>query len=253
MDFTYLIDDGEIDLNILNKIIKYVGEVKTLEYKSSNGSSFVFISEEKKDVFQYYVSQNVCYKIINIFDAILRESLINKKIYFNKCIFNLNFNLSNYLSYLVDVKQEDNIIIWEKHVCLNSFSKESLTNILVNNITKFLWDISKALYGLHYHSILHGDARIDNIGIRNNTFILFDFDGSNMGNEISSFKKDNWDLLKSLEFNVGKENWKMILKNNPYISDCDYILNDMLDFLGKKGGKYIQTVVEELNTMPIIY
>ena len=74
-----------------------------------------------------------------------------------------------------------------------------------------------------------------------------------MCNEISSFKKDNWDLLKSLEFNVGKENWKMILKNNPYISDCDYILNDMLSFLGKKGSKYIQTVVEELNTMPIIY
>lgn len=253
MDFTYLTDDGEIDLNILNKIIKYVGEVKTLEYKSSNGLSFVFISEEKKDVFQYYVSQNVCYKIIKIFDAILTESLINKKIYFNKSVFNLNFNLSNYLSYLVDVKQEDNIIIWEKHVCLNSFSKESLTNILVNNITKFLWDISQALYGLHCHSILHGDARIDNIGIRNDTFILFDFDGSNMGNEISSFKKDNWDLLNSLEFNVGKENWKMILKNNPYISDCDYILNDMLSFLGKKESKYIQTVVEELNTMPIIY
>jgi hypothetical protein len=253
MDYSYLIDDGEIDLNIINKITKYIGSVKTLEYKSSNGLSFVFISEEKKDVFQYYVSQNVCNKITNIFNLISRENLINKKIFFNKTVFNLNFNLFNHLSKMIDVKQEDNIIIWEKHLCLNSFSKESLTKILVNNITKFLWDISKALYGLHYHSILHGDARIDNIGIRNNTFILFDFDGSNMGNEIASFKKDNWDLLKSLEFNIGKETWKTILKNNPYISDCDFILNDMINYISKNKNKNVQSVIEELNTMPIIY
>ena len=82
MDYSYLIDDGEIDLHIINKITKYIGSVKTLEYKSSNGLSFVFISEEKKDVFQYYVSQNVCNKITNIFNLISRENLINKKIRF---------------------------------------------------------------------------------------------------------------------------------------------------------------------------
>ena len=42
MNFQHLLLDGEINLNILNKIMKYIGNIRTLNYKSSNGLSFVF-------------------------------------------------------------------------------------------------------------------------------------------------------------------------------------------------------------------
>lgn len=252
MNFQHLLLDGEINLNILNKIIKHIGNVKTLEYKSSNGLSFVFISEENNNVFQYYIYKSVCIKIKNIFDTLLTHSLINKKIYFSKVIYNLNFNIYNFLANFIEYKKEDNIIVWEKHTCLNSFSENVLTNILVNNIVKILWDISKGLYGLHFNLILHGDARIDNIAIKNNNFVLFDFDSSNMSNETVSFRKDNWDFLKSLEFNVGKDKWKNILIDHPYISDTDFIINEMLEYISKKSGKNIDKIIQELNALEII-
>ena len=253
MNFQHLLLDGEINLNILNKIMKHIGYIQSLEYKSSNGLSFVFISEENVNVFQYYNYESVCIKIKNIFDNLARENLINKKIYFKKVIYNLNFNIFNFLANFIEYKNEDNIIVWEKHLCLNSFSKEKLTDILVNNIIKILWDISKGLYGLHFNLILHGDSRVDNIGIKNNNFVLFDFDNSNIGNEIVSFRKDNWDFLKSLEFNIGENNWKNILRMHPYISDTDFIINDMLEYISKNTGKNISIIIEELNSMDIIY
>lgn len=253
MNFQHLLLDGEINLNILNKIMKYIGNIRTLNYKSSNGLSFVFISEENDNVFQYYKSQQVCIKIKYIFDVLLRQISINKKIYFKKLIYELNFNIFNFLANFIEYKNQDNIILWEKHLCLNSFSKDKLTDILVNNIIKILWDISKGLYGLHFNLILHGDPRVDNIGIRNNNFVLFDFDSSNIGNEIASFRRDNYDFLKSLEFNMGKDNWKAILHMHPYISDSDFIINDMLEYISKNTGKNINIIIEELNSMKIIY
>lgn len=253
MKFEHLILDGEINANILTTIEKYIDEnVKTLEYKSSNGLSFVFISEDIDTVLQYYLNKNTCIKIINIFNFISKASNINKKIHFKKNIYNLDFNLLNFLSNFIDYK-EDNIVIWEKIVCLNSFPKEVLVNIILNNITKMLWDISKCLYGLHCNSILHGDPRIDNIGIRSGNFVLFDFDNSNMDIKSFSYRKDNWDFLKSLKFNIGEKNFDNIETNHPYITDSDFIINDMLEHIASVSNKNINIIIQELNTMKIKY
>lgn len=254
MKFSHLILDGEININILNIINKHIGDhVKTLEYKSSNGLSFVFISEDIDTVYQYFLIKNSSDKIQNIFQHINMCNIITKKIYFKKIIYNLNFNLLNFLSNFIDYKQDDNIIMWEKIVCLNSFSKEKLVNIIINNITKILWDISKCLYGLHFNSIMHGDARIDNIGIRNGNFILFDFDNSSMDNEYTSYRKDNWDFLKSLEFNIGKKNFEIINSKHPYIIDTDFIINDMLEHMTANTNKNINILIEELDSLKIKY
>jgi hypothetical protein len=254
MKFDHLILDGEIDINILTIINKYIGEnVKTLEYKSSNGLSFVFISKDIDTVFQYYLNKNTCNKIKNIFYHIIgMTTQINKKIYFKKNIYNLNFNLLDYLSNFIGQK-EDNIIIWEKIDCLNSFPKDILSNIILNNITKILWDISKCLYGLHFNLILHGDPRVDNIGIRNGNFVLFDFDNSSMDSSISSYRKDNWDFLKSLEFNVGKKHFENIKSNHPYIIDTDFMINDMIEHMCITSSKNIDTIFNELNSLQIKY
>jgi tRNA A-37 threonylcarbamoyl transferase component Bud32 len=118
---------------------------------------------------------------------------------------------------------------------------------------KFIWDISKGLYGLHSLFILHGDPTIDNIGIRNGVFILFDFDSSKIDVEFVSFKKDNWEFLKSLKFNLGEETWNNILEDYPFISDSDSIIDDMIVYMCKETKKDIDILIQDLNNLSIIY
>ena len=40
---------------------------------------------------------------------------------------------------------------------------------------------------------------------------------------------------------------------HPYISDTDFIINDMLEYISKNTGKNISIIIEELNSMDIIY
>lgn len=253
--FENLLLDREINEEILNKALLYIGEVKNLEYKSSNGSSFVFISTENNIAVQYYNYQQISEKIKNIFDIINnpKNSCINKKIHIKNKTYILNFDLKNQLSKFIDYKKQDNIIIWEKHVCLNSYTKDILVKILRNNISKFIWDISKGIYGLHSLFILHGDPSIDNIGIRNGVFILFDYDSSKADVQDLSLKKDNWDLLKSLKFNLGEKNWNSILEDYPFISDSDSIIDDMIVYMCKKTEKNIDIVIKDLDNLSIIY
>lgn len=254
-NFDNLLLDGEINQDILNKAISHIGNVKNLEYKSSNGSSFVFISTEKNIAVQYYNNQQIHEKIKNIFDVINKpeNSHINKTIYFNDKMYILNFELKKHLSNFIEHKKQDNIIIWEKHVCLNSYTKDMLVKILTNNIPKFIWDISKGIYGLHYLFILHGDPSIDNIAIRDGKFILFDYDSSKLDVEYVCFKRDNWELLKSLKFNLGEKNWNNILEDYPFISDSDSILDDMIIFMFKETKKNIDIIIEDLNNLSIVY
>lgn len=254
-DFQNLLLDEEINVDILNKAILYIGKVKNLDYKSSNGSSFVFISNENNIAVQYFKNQKIPDKIKIIFEIINKTEnfFLNKKFYFKNESFILNFKLKNHLSNFIDYKKQDNIIIWEKHKCLNSYTKDMLVKILSNNITKIIWDISKGLFGLHSLFILHGDPTIDNIGIRNGKFILFDFDSSKIDVDHVSFKKDNWEFLKSLKFNVGEKIWNNILENYPFISDSDSIIDDMLIYMCKDTKKNIDILIQDLNNLSIIY
>jgi len=253
-NFKELLLDGEITQNILDKAIKHMGNVNTLEYKCSNCLSFVFISQEKNIVVQYYMYKNTCYKIKNIFDIInTHPDLITIKIYLRKDNYELKFDIKDYLAKFVSYEHEDSIITWEKHLCLNSFPKDELANIIVNNILKFIWDISKALYALHSLSIMHGDPTIDNIGIRNNNFILFDYDSSKIDTNLISFNRDNWELLKSIKFNIGNEKWNIIVKKYPFITDSDSIINDMVLFISKNTHKDTITIIRELNALSIVF
>jgi len=254
-NFENLLLDGEINENILNKALLHIGKVRNLEYKSSNGSSFVFISTDNNIAVQYFNHRQIPEKIKIIFDAINKTEnfYVNKKFYFKNKSFTLNFKLKNHLSNFIDYKKPDNIIIWEKHVCLNSYTNDMIVKILSNNIIKFIWDISKGLYGLHSLFILHGDPTIDNIGIRNGVFILFDFDSSKINVEFLSFKKDNWEFLKSLKFNLGEEKWNNILEDYPFISGSDSIIDDMIVYMCKETKKDTDILIQDLNNLSIIY
>lgn len=197
-----IIDEGEVTNNIIQEVVKNMGNVVNLNVKTSNGSSFVFITPEKNNVYQYFKYSTTTTRILKILKSITNDNI--KLIVNNNIIeYNLYDFICKFVTYI-----PSNIIVWKKHTCLNSFEPEEIKKIITENLSKFLWDIGKSLYALHENNICHGDARIDNIGILNDNFILFDFDGSRISNVDS--EKDIYDFIKSIEFNVGEVIWSNI-------------------------------------------
>lgn len=237
--------DLECDLNILEYMLTILNEdIENIEIKTSNGLSHVFMykNPEINYVYQYFKYPTTVNRIKEIFNSI--NFNINKK--FLK--YSYKYNILNNLSNIKDINNT-NIIIWEKINCLNFLENENKINIILNNIIKFFWDIGKALYGLHINNILHNDARIDNIGIKNNNFKIFDFDGTNI--TYTNFDKDIYDLKKSLEFNLGKE-YNKIKKytNNFFTSEelLNYIISIHLDCFNT-----IEEIICYLDNLEIIY
>lgn len=216
--FQNILNDGEITKELLDIVIEKMGHIEDLEIKSSSGSSFVFISSNKDNVFQYFISSKIEKKIFDIFSKLLNNKDINIKFYDEEDeIIKIQYDLLQYIcKFIYHFPSPENIIVWKKHICLNSFPKHKIVEIINNNIFKLMWDIGKCIYGLHKNNIIHKDVRIDNIGIDNtmNNFILFDFDGSNIMHPLFNYSIDVYDFLNSIKHN-SNENWNNIIKFVP--------------------------------------
>ena len=213
--------------------------VEKLSVKSSNGSSFVFISPEKNNVYQYFSNSKTVYKIIKILKKILK---VNIQLTFKNNI--VEYNLYDFICQFISYKP--NIIIWKKHICLNFFDKEKIKKIINDNIVKLIWDIGKSLYALHENNISHRDARIDNIGILNGNFILFDFDGSSLN--VSN--KDVYDFVVSIKFNLG-DLWNNVKHNIPENNCNSYdFINNIIKIQQRNMPNC--NIINKLNNLKII-
>ena len=242
--FGHILEEGDVSIDIILYVESIMKDMEDVIVKTSNGFSHVFITPKDEKVYQYFRYKPVCDRIINIYDNIVNgmEIKINNYV--------LRYKIFDFIPKLIT--RYDNVIVWEKHTCLNSFSKDKLKDIIINNFTKFLWDINKALYGLHKNYILHGDSRIDNIAIINNNFIIFDFDGSSVVENVDVLEKDVYDFVKSIKFNLEDNRFKEI-KNlipetyNPLQILCKIILKRM-----NETNQNVNEVFDDLNNMKII-
>ncbi len=219
MDFSHILKEYDIPKDKFEYILKKFGKIESLDVKSSNDSSLVFISNESENVYQYFKYNNRAKYIFNLLNFLSKNKIC--KIKFDDVI-NMEYNLFDYIARFVSYLP-NNILVWKKHTCLNSFNKEKIKKIIINNITKLLWDIGLCLVMFNNNRISHGDPTIDNIGIIDNKFILYDFDGSE-GLKPLSINRDLYKFINSIKFNLDNE-WKNI-KNYIPTTDC---LNDFLD------------------------
>lgn len=218
--FQEIIDDGEVSQDMLDLVLKKMGDIDNLSVTSSNGMSFVFISKEKDNVYQYFKNHISPKKIFNIIYYISKNRYISILEIDDK--YDLFVNIAEFISYI-----PQNIIVWKKHKCLNEFDSDKLQEIISNNIYKLLWDIGKCLYAFNKINLIHGDARIDNIGISNNKFILFDFDNTSFLTE-ESYNKDIYDFITSIKFNLGKKaNEVFIPQFSSHYNFLSQIINKM--------------------------
>jgi len=212
--FKNIIEFGDVKEDEMFAIFKFMGLSpytlsEDFQVKSSNGMSFVFVTPELSGVYQKFKGEHTAKNIINILttcDSNINYTIwIDKKNYIKKV-----YDLFNFLPRIIKYIDQENIIVWEKITPLNSFPSEKIKDIIEQNILKFLWDIGKALSGLHYNGIYHKDARVDNIGIKDGNFVLFDFDFSKkISSEDSSWfthmTKDYSDFITSIKFNLNED------------------------------------------------
>lgn len=149
----------------------------------SSGNSIIYIS--KHIVFQKFYSKKVAIRIVNIISNLQKYTTYNIIIQngfgkFKNILFKhrLHYETFNYIVPLIYYFHKENIITWKKISPLNMLSYGLSKQFLKKNSLKICYDISKALIALRKNNIFHNDTVLDNIGIYNGNFILFDFDGS---------------------------------------------------------------------------
>lgn len=79
----------------------------------------------------------------------------------------------------------------------NKKPKAALVKYIRANANKLAWDISNAIAELAKVGIVQGDVSIDNIGIKNDQFVLFDFDKAREQSK-ELIEKDQTDLFTSI-------------------------------------------------------
>ena len=185
--------------------------------------------------FQKFRSFDVSKRIVDIVSKLPKNIVYSivfqkgfgkdKKVLFK---YTLTYNTFDYIvSYVCCFR---NIIVWRKIVPLNTLSYGLSREFLEKNFLKLWYYVCKALLALRKNNIFHNDTVLDNIGIYNENFILFDFDGSNN----YSYGCDYTRLKKSFHF-YGieiKEEIKGIHSVILYVSKKKNIsLLDSFDFL----------------------
>lgn len=232
---------------LLSLIKKFETTDDNITLTESNGSSTVIISKIHTYIFQHYVSLKVFNNICDLMQKISSSHHIT----FTHDDFTFSYSLKDYITLFIDSINQHNTIIWEKIVPCNSLNYTSLNTFVTKNIYKIMWDIGKSLYGLHYNNYIHGDPTIDNIGIKNNTFILYDYDNSTKL-KFENINSDYYKLNRSFSLYIDDKN---ICKKISYIlNQNNMMLMELIKTIQYEHSfKNIEETFTYLNNLNIHY
>ncbi len=156
----YFIIDTELKEKEQNTIESIKNFFNSIKITSSNGSSVVIILKNYNFIYQIYPNNITFNKVKNTV---------------------INITYSKFIVNYVKILDDFNTICFEKIKPINNFEFKptEMAFIVSKYYSKIKIDIFKALEFLHKEcNYSHGDVTIDNIGfdIKNNNFVLFDFD-----------------------------------------------------------------------------
>jgi len=135
------------------------------------------------------------------------------------------------------------LIEWKAIHCLNQ-DENYLWNVQ-QNIEKFLWDILRGLVGMHVLGYLHNDPTVDNIGIRDGHFVLFDYNMSKPVTGVDS-TSDFYKLIRSLRYHFDHK--------LPFDWSTDYLYNleDFVYIIQKQHGfKKVSETIRYLDSLKL--
>ena len=184
----------------------------------SNGNSFVSIQKNK--AIQTFNYPNIYKKVKNIILDLKKKP--NTIITLDNIQY--TFNGSDFHTFFLKYRDGQFQIVWEKIICLNQL--DNYKEFLIDHNEKFYWDILRSITYMNMCGYEHNDVSIDNIGIRNGNFVLFDYDMSKKSKDL--FTGDLYKLFKSIKFHLGE-------KHIQFWSILEYV------FLIKKKHGFIDT------------
>jgi len=170
----------QVVLNTLNYLrnIKVCITEDELSIVTSSGSSFVIKPSHKaEEVYQYFFSRETMNNIVDMYKAVYPHPHIVEM---------TRFNL------------QSQVISWRR---LEFPDKEQV----VNEIREIGCSISDALDHIHEKGYIHGDPRLDNVGLFGYPpkYVLFDFNLSKKSNNPEDHQRDRYVLAKSIVYHVG--------------------------------------------------
>lgn len=187
--------------------------IDNVHITSSSGASAVFIIQGLDYVVQYYVAPQIVYDIMNMYLALDLSNPIMENLNISKYVpphlrksgnappsfnVNLSYMLQDYMVPLIQVAS--NVCKWSRIQTLNKVPNR--VEFITANLPKLLWDIGKALSGMHKKGYIHGDCTLDNIGYYNGNFCLFDFDMSKPIDENHTPHDDFRTFQNSIQFAI---------------------------------------------------
>jgi hypothetical protein len=191
---------------MIESLLKPLKKIFFREMLSSSGGSTIVI--DKDSAIQKFKSSAVSTRIVFYISKLrpVRIHILFRKGYGpDKLVLLDRFLNYNPFTYIPSVREYDlstQTIVWTLIKPLNLNPSVLLSEQFLNkNYLKICYDISKALYSLKVIGIIHNDTRLDNVGILDGNFVLFDFDGAGTpDSKCKDYIDDYSDLLKSFKF-----------------------------------------------------
>jgi len=251
MPYPNLTSEGIPD-EAIDFVIKKIGQVYDLEAKTSSGSSIVFLPLEDSfwwefeseellskaiygaittpyniydSAYQYFLDPDMAKNIFHLMVALYRKRHISIQPFYDSSKPAITFDCLRYLAQFITYIP-DRVIVWRRHLCLSELTDKARVELIMKNITKLLWDIGKALCGLHQLGVAHGDCRLDNVGISHGDFVLFDFGSSKQNSSVCG---DLDQLRGSIKFHLGNDKWSIMEILVPETCDSLMFLSSILE------------------------
>jgi RIO-like serine/threonine protein kinase len=184
-----------------------------IKITSSSGSSIVFLSNESPVVVQIFSDRKLCDRVFTVINSVMHKVC---KVPINSAVTE-EYTIDDYIVPFELYFPDNNIIMWRRIQTMNSL--DDIGKYIVKNYWKFVWDLSHGLQCIHSSGFVHGDCSIDNIGVYNGHFVLFDFD---MAKPVTpeGINKDYDTLNKSIFFHTDQR-----LRSG----DIQYVISSFMD------------------------
>jgi len=216
------------NINLLIEFIIYLNNGKYIKPECiTNSSGFVVVIIFKHFVIKIFRNSITLNKILDIIQYNTSCHIVKLNSYLSKTIYT-DANISEKSFYAISTNKIFPII---KYSQVKGELLINLNDDLI--IIKLISQIIDALYMLHINGYCHNDCTLDNIGILDDKFILFDF---NLSNKSTNIKIDICSLINSIKFNIEYNIDKELLNVNTkrllnYLDDINYLVVNTFDLM----------------------
>jgi hypothetical protein len=207
----------------------------TADEFSSSGDSTVWL--EGSRAVQTFRNPHVCTAVRQIALDIITSSPVN--VLFTDGTRYAYLPIDFHSRLISCSESSESTIVWERIECLNQIDTNRRMQLIRSNFIKFLWDILKGIFAMYACGLRHGDPSLDNIGIRDGRFVLFDYNLSGKvgaANSFSTLERDLYYFSRSLRWNLAQYDLEHPL------NELESILVDILPRL-----RHLEEFVETLS------